>query len=185
MSIPISLRLRLLRLGRGIAQGALIAHPTSTLPGIAALPWHNKALWRLRRFKGRQGPFLLLAADRRTALACFRWLPSALRIRAGKVWPGPVTLVAPARPHLRHLGRRGTIAVRVDADPAVRLLARAAGGLIISTSLNRKGRAPQQPSRRLRWRWRRWLDAVIAGRTGAGHPSEIWSWTRRGFRRVR
>ncbi len=175
-------RLRILRLARRLRRGALVAHPTGTVPGVAAAPRHAAALARLRRFKKRRGPFLLLAADRAVALRAFRRLPPHLRRAARDCWPGPVTLVAPARPPLQTLGTHGKVGVRVDADPAVRMLARAAGGLVVSTSLNRKGGTPQRPSRRLRYRWRRWLDAVLEGEGGTGAPSTLRLCTPRGLR---
>jgi len=70
------------------------------------------------------------------------------------VFPGLPGLPAP-------LYRRGRIAVRVDADPCVRLLCRLSCGLLVSSSLNRPGKPPAWPDRRLRFRWRRHLDGRL------------------------
>jgi len=183
--IPIRQRLRLRRAARALQKGKLIAHETSTLPGIAASPKHPRALAKLRRFKQRQGPFLLIAADIATALCCFRFLPKALRRRARECWPGTTTLVAPARTQFLPLARKGAIAVRVDAACEVRLFAHYAGGLIVSTSLNRKGQAPQRPSQKLRLRWHRWIDLALPGKAGCGLPSTIERWTPQGWQRLR
>ncbi len=155
------------------------------MPGIAALP-DRHALTRLQHFKQRRGPFLLLAANQGTAMRLARRKPAGLRRLMRKHWPGAVTLVFPARPVLPpQLLRHGRIAVRVDADLSVRALCRLAGGLLISSSLNRRGGRPERPSRALRWRWHRHLDAVLEGPSGAGRPSRLFLWSERGVRALR
>jgi L-threonylcarbamoyladenylate synthase len=59
-------------------------------------------------------------------------------------WPGPLTLVLPARPDLpaRLLGGGASVALRVSDSAVCRALADRAGGPITSTSANRSGRSP-------------------------------------------
>ena len=159
------------------------------MPGAAALP-RPDALRRLQRFKGRRGPFLLLTADVRAALRLARRRPPSLRRMMREHWPGPVTLAFPARPGLPDAClRRGRVAVRVDAYAGVRCLCRLAGGLLVSTSLNRRGRPTEMPSRRLRWRWRRHLDGTLpaaGGFCGGGSaPSTVLEWRPGSVRKLR
>jgi L-threonylcarbamoyladenylate synthase len=68
-------------------------------------------------------------------------------VLAAAAWPGPLTLVGPARDRLPDgvLGRAGdltTIAVRVPGEPALRRVLSRLGEPLISTSANRKGQAP-------------------------------------------
>ncbi|RMH60703.1 MAG: translation factor [Zetaproteobacteria bacterium] len=154
-------------------QGDMIAHHTATLPGIAAIPT-RKAIARMQRFKQRAGPFLLLAADAATALRLARFFPPQLRRLARSCWPGPITLVFPARPGLPPACyQRGHIAVRVDAEACCRLLARKAGGLLLSTSLNRRGRPPLKLSRQQTFRLHRHLDGRLLAGQSSGKASRI------------
>ena len=132
------------------------------------------SLRRLMRFKQRPGPFLLLADSTHTALGLARYFSPMLRQLARDSWPGPVTLVFPARPGLeRACYRKGMLAVRVDADPAVRTLARSCGGLLLSSSLNRRGGNVQAANRQTQLRWHRYLGGRIAGQPRLNNPSSI------------
>jgi L-threonylcarbamoyladenylate synthase len=66
------------------------------------------------------------------------------RTLAAAFWPGPLTLVLPARPNgpVCDLARAGldTVAVRVPAHPLARRLLAAFGGPVVAPSANRSGR---------------------------------------------
>jgi len=165
-------RSHLLAAAKKLRGGGAIAHVTSTLPGIAALP-DTAGMMRVQRLKGRRGPFILLAADRKSAERLLRYRSPLLRHAMRHYWPGDATLIVPARPGLpKALYRKGAIAVRVDGDAATRRLCRLCGGLLLSSSLNRRGKPTCRPSRRLRWRWQRYLDGWLPGR-GSGKASRI------------
>jgi len=158
---------------RALAAGGMIAHNTATLAGVAALPT-PEGLARIQRFKQRRGPFLLLAADRATALRWARFKTPLLRHMAKTVWPGPTTLVFAGKPGLpAPCYRHGEIAVRVDASPECRRLARLAGGLLVSASLNRRGKPPASLNRRLALRLHRHLQGRLVSGVSRGQPSRI------------
>ncbi len=159
-----------------LRSGGLIGHRTSTLPGIAASASSPAGIRKSQRFKQRIGPFLLLAESVSTALKQAVYVSPSLRKLARESWPGAVTLVFPARQILdKACYQHGFIAVRVDADVESRRLAKSCGGLIISSSLNRKGKAVQVPTQRLRYRLSRHLSAVIpAPEKAAGTASSIF-----------
>ena len=56
-------------------------------------------------------------------------------------WPGPLTLVLPARPDLHPAvtAGTGTVGIRVPGSEVARALAAAAGGAVVSTSANVSG----------------------------------------------
>ncbi|MDQ6966090.1 MAG: Sua5/YciO/YrdC/YwlC family protein [Mariprofundaceae bacterium] len=161
-------------------QGGLIAHHTGTLSGIAAVPTHARAVKRLCRFKQRRGPFLLLADSQKTVNRLCTRLPSGLRRSMHQLWPGPATFIVPSFKATGGLnpacftGR--SVAVRVDADIACRYLAKLCGGLLISSSLNRKSNPVQQPDRRLRMRWHRHLAGNLGFGGGRGSASCLLKW---------
>jgi len=161
---------------RMLRQGKLMLHTTATVAGVTARLDHAQGLRRLQHFKQRNGPFLLLASSIKKALSLARCPTTALRMLAHQHWPGPVTLVFPARTGLPSLCYQGSyIAVRVDAATAVRQLAAYNKGLIISSSFNRRGRCNGIANRRSRFRMASWIDGFIAADTvPTGSPSSLY-----------
>jgi len=166
--------MRVLHAARILKSGGLLAHQTGTIAGVAALPGNSEAIRRLQSFKQRPGPFLLLADSIATALSLCRYLSPALRKLASEVWPGPVTLLFQARPGMPGVCyRKGLLAVRIDASSQSRMLAKACGGLLLSSSLNCKGGETASPSRHLRMRWHRHIHGYLAGDAGVGQASKL------------
>jgi L-threonylcarbamoyladenylate synthase len=157
-----------------LKQGGIIAHETATLPGVAAHPNKPQSVQRMQRFKQRCGPFLLLADCTRTALHLARFFSPELRKLARQSWPGPVTLVFVARPGLpESCYQHDMLAVRVDADAATRRAAKCCGGLLLSSSLNRKGGPVRSPDRKSHMRWRSHLNARVCQDARQCRPSSI------------
>jgi len=155
-------------------RGGAVAHHTDTLPGIAAAPSSRQSVAKLMYFKQRQGPFLLLADSIHTALSLARYYSPSLRRLARQAWPGATTLIFVGKPGLPACCyQHGMLAVRVDASFQTCQLAAACGGLLISSSLNRKGEAPAQPGRKLFMRSRRRLNGFLNGCVGSGKASSI------------
>ncbi|MDX8409349.1 MAG: Sua5/YciO/YrdC/YwlC family protein [Mariprofundales bacterium] len=167
-------RLSPLRAGYALRSGWLVAHQSNTLPGVAALANHPCALQRLQRFKQRQGPFLLLIADRRRLRHWLARLTPLMRRVIAHKWSPDVTLLLPASQRVpigcRH---RGKVAVRLVADPPTRRMIEVAGGALLSSSLNRSGGDPASPSLRWRYRWHRHRLFLLEGGQGSGNPSTL------------
>jgi len=145
-----------------LQQGGLIAHQTATVAGVAAHPKQTRAIKKLQRFKQRQGPFLLLADSSSTALKQAVYISHHLRKLAQKSWPGAVTLAFPARMQLHQACyKQKKIAVRVDADQETRRLAFLCGGLLLSSSFNRRGMATMPLTEPCRWRYSRHLHSIL------------------------
>ncbi|MBF0270825.1 MAG: threonylcarbamoyl-AMP synthase [Magnetococcales bacterium] len=138
-------------------QGEVIGLPTETLFGLAADPWHPEAVARLTRLKARPTDkgFILLVA-RQEDLASLVEPPSPLaRSLMARFWPGPLTLVLPARSGLPDpiTGGSGSVAVRHSPAPAVQELLALWRGPLISTSANRAGEPPPATSQEVREIW--------------------------------
>lgn len=129
-----------------IRKGGLVAYPTETFYGLACDPSNSEAVDLIFEAKGRPDRMALpiLAGDRAAAEACVRDLPDAARRLMDAFWPGPLTLVLPARDDFppRLLGGGRTVGVRVSSHPVASALARAVGGAIVATSANRSGQPP-------------------------------------------
>jgi len=152
----------------------MIAHHTATLPGVAGNPRSPKLVTKLIQFKQRSGPFLLLADSISTAMALARYHSPELRRQARVVWPGSMTLMFAGRPGLPACCyHKGMIAVRVDGSVQARRLAAACGGLVISSSLNRKKKKPSQPTLTCAMRLHRFRLTYFAGAPSSGKASSI------------
>lgn len=180
-------KLRALRAARTLQQGGLVAHQTSTVAGIAASPCYPQAVRRLQQFKQRQGPFILIADSIHTVMRHTRYMSPSLRLAMQQLWPGNTTLVVSGCPGLpRACYTKGKIALRVDGDPVCRRLAKFSGGLILSSSLNRRKQSLQSPSRHLRMRWHRHIDDIISHVTkNRCIPSKLLLWKRGTFQILR
>lgn len=124
--------------------GEVVALPTDTVYGLAALPTVPGATARLFALKGRGAdvPVAVLCADASQALglAAPEGMTDELRRIAERLWPGALTLVLARRPGLGYeLGEPAdTVGVRCPDHPLVRAIA-AAAGPIGTTSANRHG----------------------------------------------
>jgi L-threonylcarbamoyladenylate synthase len=128
---------------RLLRAGGLVALPTETVYGLACDATDPRAVARLYAAKGRPSfnPLIAhvpdLAAARR--IGVFNAEAEAL---AARFWPGPLTLVVPAREGaVCDLARAGlsTLAIRVPAHPVARAVLEAADRPIAAPSANRSG----------------------------------------------
>lgn len=128
-----------------LQRGECIVLPTDTIYGIGATATNPAAVQRLLEAKqrGRDMPPPVLVAEVSMLRALTDEVDSHLLALAEAFWPGALTVVLPAHPHLRmDLGDRGmTIAVRVPDHDFTRELLRATGPLAVS-SANVSGQDP-------------------------------------------
>jgi L-threonylcarbamoyladenylate synthase len=127
-----------------IRRGGLVGVPTETVYGLACA-LEEGALARLLAAKARPAEKgITLLVDSLDQVRSVALLPEAARRLAEAFWPGPLTLVLPARPgvHLPGLvsGDSGLVGVRIPDLEATRVLARTLGPLPL-TSANRSGAA--------------------------------------------
>src|SRR5262245_26285240 len=129
-----------LRVAEALRQGQLCVLPTETVYGLALLPDHAQALKRAAALKGRgadkQYTWHVAAAADVGALAAVD--DARVQRLVHRYWPGPLTLVLPARGG----GAAGAlIGVRVPAHAFTQALLAHTGPLWL-TSVNRAGEQP-------------------------------------------
>ncbi len=129
-----------------LEQGAVIGVPTDTVYGLVCLYNDTAAIDRLFAAKERpsQKALPVLLGDAEQASAVVRSArQTAAQALIERYWPGPLTLVLPARSHLPPALTAGgdTVGVRLPAHPFLRALARRVGPLA-SSSANRSGEPP-------------------------------------------
>lgn len=132
------------RAGAALAAGELVAFPTETVYGLGADGTNPRAVTNIYRVKGRppDNPLILHVMDAAAAQEVARVWPADARRLADRFWPGPLTLVVPARPTVPRVVRGGldTVAVRCPSHPVARRLLAAAGMPVAAPSANRSGR---------------------------------------------
>jgi len=133
---------RIAAAARTLAAGGLVCFPTETMYGIAADIRRRDALERLVALKGRaeMAPFGLIVSRPEQAEALAAAWPDAAEALAAEHWPGPLTLVVPARSDLPPcLIGPGGVGMRQSSHPWAAALARDVGGPITATSANPTG----------------------------------------------
>ncbi|MBX3461669.1 MAG: Sua5/YciO/YrdC/YwlC family protein [Planctomycetes bacterium] len=119
-----------------LRRGELVALPTETVYGLAALPSHPAAAARLRAWSNDDAEARtahIASSDDLRPLA--RQVPPTVARLVGRYWPGPLTVVLPAR-------HGGEVAVRVPAHAFTQQVIRAAGEPLWLAPVARGGEAP-------------------------------------------
>ncbi len=130
-----------------LSQGMVGAIPTETAYGLAASLKKEAALERIFSIKKRprQKPLLLLISDP-SMLEELSPLPLSTAAEAiiRTFWPGPVTLLLPARPGLPFevTGGTGKVGVRISSNHMALDLVRISGFPVTATSANLSGQPP-------------------------------------------
>jgi len=164
-----------------IRHGGVVAHPTETFYGLAADPFSEQAVARIRALKGREAAqAILLLLPHTEAIHDLARLPPAARgwfdLLARAFWPGPLTLILPARRDLSCPALAGgeTVALRLSSHPVAWQLARMVGAAITSTSANPSGATPPASAEALDPMIARGVDLVVdGGATPGGRPSTL------------
>jgi L-threonylcarbamoyladenylate synthase len=170
--------------------GELVVFPTETFYGIAADPFSSAALGQLFAIKGRdpQKPIALIAADASMAFSVASEISSITRILAKAFWPGPLTIVLPARTGFpaQLVGPDGGVGVRVSPHPIARALSEGIGRPITATSANRSGEEPATTTRAARESLGDEVKVFLEGGTlRASAPSTVISCDASGYRIIR
>ncbi len=136
-------------LGRAVEalrSGEVIVFPTETFYGLGANALDEKAVQRVATLKGRdvKNPIALIIADMDMIKEVATNPPPIAERLMQRFWPGPLTLVLPAKKGLSPLlcNPHGGIGVRVSSHPIASALVRGLGHPITATSANPSGTEP-------------------------------------------
>ncbi|MSP37972.1 MAG: threonylcarbamoyl-AMP synthase [Deltaproteobacteria bacterium] len=131
-----------------LARGDVIVFPTETLYGLGADALNFAAVEKVFQLKGRDpnNPFPVLVSDRAMLNKLVAEVsPLAEKLIAG-FWPGPLTLVLPARKDIAPplVNSTGGIGVRISSQPIANEIVRMLGRPLTATSANPSGRPGAQ-----------------------------------------
>lgn len=125
-----------------LKSGGIVAHPTDTCYGFAAMIFSKKAIVKLYRLKkmSKKKPVSILVSSIREAKKYGVWNKTAEAL-ARKFWPGAFTLVVKRKESLPNFLNPGTetIGIRISADRFSKSLVKRLASPVTTTSANITG----------------------------------------------
>ena len=163
-----------------LRRGGLVAYPTDTVYGLAALPTDARAVHRLFETKSRSPDrvvSLLIASPADVALVATGVPEEAQRLMSA-FWPGALTIVLQKASSFPADAVGETVALRVPDHPVPRELARLLGAPITGTSATVSGGPEPLTADDARSQLGDAVDLVIdGGRCPGGQPSTVVDYT--------
>ncbi len=138
----------ILKAGEIIRKGGLVAFPTETVYGLGANALDAEAVKSVYAAKGRpsDNPMIVHISDLKELYPLVRGgrdgVPQAAMKAAGRIWPGPLTMIFPKSDIVPDATTGGldTVAVRMPSNETARRLIAAADRPVAAPSANLSGR---------------------------------------------
>ncbi|MGB9699138.1 MAG: L-threonylcarbamoyladenylate synthase [Thermodesulfobacteriota bacterium] len=161
-----------------ILKGGVIAFPTETFYGLGAEAFNEQALRRIFEIKGRDEgkPLLLLLAEKSWVAPLVKRIPLLAQKLMDNFWPGPLTLVFAARPHLSPLltGNTGKVGLRISSNSLTQKLVQTVGKPITGTSANLSGEPSLSTAQEVVETLGNKVEAILdGGKTAGGLGSTV------------
>ncbi len=124
-----------------IKKGGLVAYPTDTVYGLGCDPFNAIAVMKVFEAKQRGGGAIPLLVDSLEEAEAIGALDEIAYRLASIFWPGPLTIVVPAKAKLpsQVTGSTDTVGLRIPRRSETIRLITAAGGALTGTSANIAG----------------------------------------------
>lgn len=159
-----------------LAGGAIVAFPTETYYGLAVPALDAAAVARLCALKGRDLTQAVAVIVDSVAMLerLVVEVPPPARALIARYWPGPLTLILPARPEIPvPLVSAFGVGARISPHPLATALVRACGVPLTATSANRMGRPPARSAAEVRAAFGDEVVVLDGGTTAGGLPSTV------------
>jgi L-threonylcarbamoyladenylate synthase len=129
-----------------LRRSEVVVFPTETFYGLGGDAFDAVAVERVVLLKGRdpENPIPLIIADEEMLGTVVKDLPPMAKALMDSFWPGPLTLVLPAKSGLPAplLNRNGGVGIRISSNPLAVRLSRDLGRPLTATSANPSGKEP-------------------------------------------
>ena len=150
-----------------ISNGGLVAIPTETVYGLGANGLDEQAVAKIFEAKGRpqDNPLILhICGPEQIELFCHH-IPQKAYDLAERFWPGPLTIVLPAKECVpkRTTGGLSTVAVRCPDHDAARQIIRLSGVPIAAPSANISGKPSTTTAQHVLHDHDGKIDAIVDG----------------------
>lgn len=155
--------------------GGIIIYPTETLYGIGAKYNNRKALKKVFEIKKRpsEKSFPLIVDLKHLNLVA-EYIPSVAKKLIEKYWPGPLTIILPARENLSQIIKKnGKVAVRMPGESFALKLIKESSFPITATSANISGYPAADCIETVLKYFKEDIDLIIDGGKLPGIPSTI------------
>jgi L-threonylcarbamoyladenylate synthase len=161
-----------------LRRGGVVVFPTETFYGLAADALESAAVERVVALKGRTAgsPIAVIIADRAMLSEIAADVSPLAEKLIARFWPGPLTLVLPAKKNLPAplLNVEGKIGVRVSSHPVATWLTHGLGRPITATSANPTGQEAARTVSEARKYFADRIDIYLDGGTlTAQNPSTV------------
>ncbi|MGS0765816.1 L-threonylcarbamoyladenylate synthase [Syntrophomonas curvata] len=155
----------------------LVAFPTETVYGLGALANSSQAVAGIFTAKGRpaRNPLLVHISKIAQLEGLVEAIPDTARLLMDKFWPGPLSIILPARNKVPDIvrGGRNTVGLRMPAHPVALALIDEAGP-VAAPSANLSGRPSPLSAEHVKADLDGKIAAVLdAGSTGIGLESTL------------
>lgn len=173
-----------------LRRGGLVAVPTETVYGLAANGLNADAVQRIYDVKGRPAvkPLSLMVHDASWMERLCTAVPKAAKALAARFWPGPLTIILPAKDLIPEIVRAGgdTIGLRCPDHPDTLALIREAELPLAAPSANPSGAPSPKTAGEVAAYFSGSIEAIIdGGACGIGLESTIVDLTHTPFRILR
>jgi L-threonylcarbamoyladenylate synthase len=151
----------------GLRRNEVIVFPTETLYGLGADALSFAAVEKVFQLKGRDPnnpiPVLIDGRDMLNRIAAD--IPPLAESLIARFWPGPLTLVLPARKDIPRplVNSNGGIGVRLSSQPIATQIVKALGHPLTATSANPSGKAPARTLHEAKQYFSGQIDVFIDG----------------------
>ena len=150
-----------------IRSGGLVAIPTETVYGLGADGLNPQAVAKIFHAKGRpqDNPLILHISDAKQMEQFCHHIPPSAYTLAQHFWPGPLTMVLPAKDCVPACTTAGlpTVAVRCPDHPVTRQIIELAGVPIAAPSANISGKPSTTTAQHVLHDHKDRIDAIVDG----------------------
>lgn len=150
-----------------LKNGGLVAFPTETVYGLGANALDPEAVGKVYAAKGRpsDNPMIAHISSKDDLASLTEGITPDVERLMEVFWPGPLTMVVPAKPVVPRVTTGGldTVAVRMPSDPVAAAIISAAGVPIAAPSANLSGRPSPTTGRHVVDDLDGRIDAIVIG----------------------
>ena len=173
-----------------LREGGLVAIPTETVYGLGANGLDEQAVAKIFIAKGRpqDNPLILHVADAIQMEDFAHDIPAEAYLLAEKFWPGPLTLILPAKDIVPRSTTGGltTVGIRCPDNETTREIIRLAGVPVAAPSANTSGKPSTVTAQHVLHDHEGRIDAVVdGGHSRVGVESTIVDLTEKPARLLR
>lgn len=173
-----------------ILRGGVVVFPTETFYALGAHCMCRSALARIYQIKARAhwAPLLCIVDGPERLGELVERIPPEARVLMERFWPGPLTLVFPAKKSLPEAltGQGKGVGVRWSSHPLAQALVKEVGAAVVGTSANLSGEPPATLVGEIPKLLLKSVDGVLnGGKLSGGLPSTVLDCTVKPFKILR